>query len=61
MSAFGADYDRAQRQYDAQLPAEDHTDDDGHCLHKWRRLPGVASDGTKFAKCVWCGVEEEVA
>jgi len=27
--------------------------------HKWRRLPGEASDGTTFSKCRRCGLEAE--
>lgn len=29
-------------------------------LHEWRRVPGEAEDGTKFVKCINCGVSKEL-
>jgi hypothetical protein len=52
--AFERSMSKAQAAHDAQMPPED-----GPCEHKWRRGPGEAKDGTKFARCVKCGLEVE--
>ena len=55
--AFNQSMARAQAAYDAQGPPEEHDcAEDGH---KWIRMPGEAKDGTRFARCVKCGLEAE--
>jgi hypothetical protein len=29
-------------------------------LHEWKRVPGEATDGTKFTKCIHCGIAKEL-
>jgi hypothetical protein len=49
--------ERAQRDYDARQPPEEHNcDEDGH---RWHLLPGESKDGTRFKKCRKCGQTEE--
>lgn len=48
---------RAQAQYDALLPPEETTDDEGNCRHSWKRAG--ERDGTVYLKCRNCGVEDE--
>lgn len=57
-SGLGADFDRAQRAYDNQVPPDDHTDDEGGCAHKWK-FEGEAKDGTRYYRCVYCGETDE--
>ena len=57
MSEFGPSFDRAQRNYDAQMP-EEYWDckEQGH---RWQPILGEAKDGTRFVKCTHCGLKVE--
>jgi hypothetical protein len=56
-SVFHRSIERAQRDYDARQPPEEHNcDEDGH---RWHLLPGESKDGTRFKKCRKCGQTEE--
>lgn len=64
MNVFGnwrdttSEFQRAQKNYDAQMPEE--VWDCKEQGHRWKRMPGQAADGTKLAKCIKCGLEAEV-
>jgi hypothetical protein len=55
--AFERSMRRAQIEYDNQEPPDSHTDEDGNCEHKWRRVG--EHDGTTYIKCRICGAEDE--
>ena len=47
---------RAQAAYDNQEPPELHTDEDGHCEHKWRAVR--SNEHGTLLRCRYCDEED---